>query len=50
MPICAGAWYDDGARVFVRDYVAEAVKRTLDGGGIDIPFLRRVVELHGDAV
>ena len=50
VPIWAGAWHDDGARVFVRDNVAEAMKKTLDGAGIDIPFPQRVIELHSDAV
>lgn len=42
-------WHDDGARIVVRDRVAEAVKKALDEAGIAIPFPQRVVELHRDA-
>jgi hypothetical protein len=45
-----GGWRDDGARAFVRHNVAEAMKKTSDGAGIDRTFLHRVVELHCDAV
>jgi hypothetical protein len=45
-----GGWRDDGARVFVRHNVGEAMKKTSAGAGIDIPFLHRVVELQCDAV
>lgn len=42
-------WHDDGDRIMARDGVADAVKKALDGSGIEIPFPQRVVELHQDA-
>ena len=42
-------WHQDGERVVVRGRVAAAVKASLDGAGIEMPFPQRVVALQGQS-